>query len=444
MALTRRTLLGSAAATAALTTTGMALGSAAQAAPHAPDSAGRRTIFFRAKPTAESERLRLAQALRATDFESTGYYLPPNTNLTVVVHHGPVVPTLHVGAPDVDDAAKVPRDYRLSMGETTVSDPDGGMIYLSGAGHGQPVRVTLGAAAQPVPYFRLGATSPARFRTQLDSRTTPYAELTADHVILTVKRSSARQYADEDQAALLALFARIVEIEDAASGLDGRHRRDRRNAHPYHFVNITATKPGVGAYTSHGYMAFPNDYLDRLLSVSGLAGSGWGAWHELGHEHQQFAYKPEVLTEVSVNLYALAVGKALGDQPRLTVPDDETGLNPYQSALPKLGQPGVDYDDFGAYEKLVMLNQLTLAYGDGFWPRLHKLIRRENPQTDWQAPDAADVRWGYLAEYTSRTAGHDLTGFYARWGAPLTDEAKATVAALRLPVPPVDPSTLHE
>lgn len=441
MSLSRRALLGSAAAVAAVAATGIRSGTAAAA----PGPTADRTVTFTAKPSAEAERLRLAQALRATDFESTGYYLPPNTPLAVTVHRGPVVPALHIGAPDADDAAKAPRSYPLAVGANTVSDPHGGMVYLSAVGHGEPVAVTLGGAAQPVPYFRLGHTSNAEFRRQLDQRITPWAELTADHVILTVQLDSARQYADQDQSALLALFARIVAVEDATSGLDGRHPIDRRNAHPYHFVNITATGPGVAAYTSHGYMAFPNSYLDRLLVLDALRTNGWGMWHELGHEHQQFAYKPAVLTEVSVNLYALAVGRALGDQPRLTVPDSKTGLTPYQSALPKLGAAGVDYaSTFGAYEKLVMLNQLTLGFGADFWPRLHRLIRRENPPTEWDAPDATEVRFGYLALYTSRVAGADLTAFYDRWGVPLTDDARAAVAALGLPAPTVDPSTLHE
>jgi len=437
MTLSRRTLLGSAVAAAAAVGTGAASASAAP-------STGR-TVRFTAKPSAETERLRLAQALRATDFESTGRYLPPGVPLTVTVHSGSVRPTLHIGAPDADDDAKTPRGYPLTVGTNTVSDPAGGMVYLSAVGHGDPVTVTLGDAALPVPYFRLGSTSSAAFRAQLGTRPTPWAELVADHVILTVQRESAQQYADQDFAALLTLLSRIVRIEDDASGLDGRAPIDRRNAHPYHFVNITATGPGVAAYTSHGYMAFPNSYLDRLLSVDALRHNGWGAWHELGHEHQQFAYKPEVLTEVSVNLYALAVGRALGDPPRLTVPDPTTGLTPYESALPKLGQSGVDYaTTFGAYEKLVMLNQLTLAYGDGFWPRLHRLIRRENPPTEWDAPDATAVRFGYLATYTSRVGGEDLTAFYDRWGVPLSDDARAAVAALGLPAPAVDPSTLRE
>ncbi|GAA4204318.1 M60 family metallopeptidase [Actinocatenispora rupis] len=437
----RRAFLGTATVAAAVAVTG----SGTRRAAAAPGPVDDRTVTLTAKPDAESERLRLAQALRATDVESTGWYLPPNTPVTVRVPHGPVVPTVHIGAPDADDAAKTPRQYALAVGDTTVRDPYGGMIYLSAVGDGEPVAARIGAGAVRAPYFRLGATDPAEFRAALSTVDTPYAELTADHVILTVKRESALAYAGEDQAALLALFARIVRIEDEASGLDGRNPRDRRNAHPYHFVNITATKPGVGAYTSHGYMAFPNAYLNRLLAVAGLHDNGWGMWHELGHEHQQFAYKPAVLTEVTVNLYALAVNRALGTTPRLTVPDATTGRTPYESALTKLSQSTVDYDTtFDGYEKLVMLNQLTLAYGEGFWPRLHRLIRQENPPTQWDAPGADGIRWGYLAAYTSRIARHDLTGFYDRWGVRLTDDARATVAGLALPAPPVDPSTLHE
>ncbi|MEV0839411.1 hypothetical protein AB0I55_07605 [Actinocatenispora sera] len=60
------------------------------------------------------------------------------------------------------------------------------------------------------------------------------------------------------------------------------------------------------------------------------------------------------------------------------------------------------------------------------------------------APDLTAVRFGFLAPYTSRVDGADLTAFYDQGGVPLTGDARAAVAALGLPAPTVDPSTLHE
>jgi hypothetical protein len=194
-------------------------------------------------------------------------------------------------------------------------------------------------------------------------------------------------------------------------------------------------------------MSFPPPIQDRMLTVEGLRMRGWGIYHELGHQHQQITYKPSSLTEVTVNIYSLAVNAVFatkyGQQPRLHAPDAKTGLTPWQSAPGKLRSPGVTYGTtFDAYEKLVMFEQLRLAFGDAFWPNLHKLVRVERPY----ASDYTDevLRLRNLVVLSSRTAGHDLSDFFRAWGVPVDAEATAQLAALQLTLPPVDPSTIRQ
>lgn len=400
-------------------------------------------------PAAETERLRLATVYRGSDFLTTGRYAPPGTAITVQAEAvDGVLPTLHIGLYDNHHdvvAQRAPRDYPLVSGSNTFTDPYGGPVYLRLPGDGERARVTFASGTVPLPTFTLGATSEERFQAQIDaSAASAFVELTSPHAIITVSRTGFLTHRDEDHTALMGLVEDLIASHAAVSGLDGSAPSHRRKAGPYQFNEVTKVPTGVGAYATHYFNAFPASYLDRLLTVEGVRNRGWGFYHELGHLHQQFAYRPAGLTEVSVNVYSLAVQRLLGQTSNLLTPDPTTGLNPFQSALPKLGTEGLSFaGSFGAYEKLVSLRQLELAFGTGLWPELHRLIRTENPQSDWETQDA--LRWSNFAVFTSRVTGYDLTGFYVdRWAYPIDADGRAALAALNLPTPPVDPSTLTD
>jgi len=97
---------------------------------------------------------------------------------------------------------------------------------------------------------------------------------------------------------------------------------------------------------------------------------------------------------------------------------------------------------FDPYEKLVMFEQLRLAFGNSFWPNLHKLVRVERPY----ASDYTDevLRLRNLVVLSSQTAGYDLSDFFRAWGVPVDAEAIARIGALHLTPPPTDPSAIRE
>ncbi|TDW94638.1 enhancin-like peptidase M60 family [Kribbella pratensis] len=408
------------------------------------------TFTIPALPSARTTELdRTQNSLSASELRSTGFYLPAATALNVVVHVGSLAPTLVIGAPDADARKefKSPREYPLQVGRNTVTDAGGGVVYLKLIGNTGQAKVTIGEEAQPMPYFVLGRTGEAEFQRQLDERTTPYVELLSPHAMITVERASALTYRTENHTDLLSTYEDIIGIEDATSGYDGSAPQHARLAHRYHFVGYPSAITGVGAYATHGHMSFPPPIQDRMLTVAGLRTRGWGIYHELGHQHQQITYKPSSLTEVTVNIYSLAVNAIFatkyGQQPRLHAPDAKTGLTPWQSAPGKLRTPGVNYGTtFDPYEKLVMFEQLRLAFGDSFWPELHKLVRVERPY----ASDYTDevLRLRNLVVLSSRTAGHDLSDFFRAWGVPVDAEATAQITALQLTPPPLDPSTIRQ
>ncbi|MFE6057826.1 M60 family metallopeptidase [Streptomyces sp. NPDC056431] len=433
----RRSVLATMTAAGAV----LAVGSGtARAAGH-----GGPTVALTARPSAEAERLRLASALRASEFQPTGRYAPANTPLrfTVLPFDG-LVPTLWIGHWDYYGTVKEPRPYALKPGSNTVTDPHGGPVYFTLEGEGERADVRFKEGCRPMPVFTLGRTTEAEFQHRLDTLTdVPVVELHGPRTLVTLTRDGALLHRGEDHAALLSLLEEIIQAEQDISGLDGSSPLHRPKSGRFHFTEVSVVPAGVGAFATHGYNGFPRAYLDRATTVQGLRTRGWGLYHELGHTHQQMAYKPTGLTEVTVNIYSLAVQRALGQTSNLLLPDSKTGLTPFQSALPKLGGPGLVYEkSFGAYEKLVPLRQLELAFGADFWPRMHRLVREENPASDYTE---TAKRYRHLALYASRVAGRDLTDFLVnRWAFPVDAQGLAELAALGLPQPAVDPSALTD
>ncbi|MFE7351911.1 M60 family metallopeptidase [Streptomyces sp. NPDC057543] len=441
----RRSVLAAAAGAGAALALGAGTARAATAGAAASPGARPVELTLTARPAAEAERLRLGQALRGSEFQPTGLYVPAGTPLSLTVQpYDDLLPTLWIGAWDYYGEVTEPRSYPLTAGANKVTDPHGGPVYLTLTGRGERAGVLVRSGAVPMPVFALGRTSETDYQRQLDTLTaSPYVELHAPHTIMTLTREGALLYRGEDHAALLGLVETIIDSHARISGLDGSKPVHRRKAGPYHFTEVSKVPAGVGAYATHGYNGFPRAYLDRATTVEGLRTRGWGLYHELGHLHQQFAYKPGGLTEVTVNIYSLAAQRTLEQPSNLLTVDPKTGLTYFQSAQRKFGTAGLTYENsFGAYEKLVPLRQLELAFGEDFWPRLHKLVREENPQSQYTENDK---RYRALATYSSRIAGYDLTDFFVNtWAFPIDATGKAELAALNLPKPPVDPSTLAD
>ncbi|PRB42095.1 hypothetical protein CQ020_12875 [Arthrobacter sp. MYb23] len=395
----------------------------------------------------EEDRLQIS--LCTTNLQSTGFYLPAGAALTVTVKAMTAPEAmLVIGAPDADARPefKKPREYPLKKGKNVITDAGGGVIYYKVPGVSGYVSATLDAAAQPMPYFVYGRTNELEFQRQLDERPTPFVELVSAHATVTVERASALRYRSENHSELMATFEDLISIEDVTSGYDGSSPVHARQAHPYHLVGYPSAIANVGAYATHGHTSFPPPIQDRLLTVEGLRMRGWGIYHELGHQHQQVTYKPTSLTEVTVNVYSLAVNasfaKKYGQQPRLHVPDGVSGLSPWESAVPMIGSDGVVYGTtFDGMERLVMFEQLRLGFKN-FWPTLHKIIREQRPPKGDYWDEVYRLR--NFVVWASKAARADLSDFFLKWGLAVDDDARAQIAAEGLLPPASDPTLIRD
>ncbi|MGH3860129.1 M60 family metallopeptidase [Actinokineospora sp.] len=396
-----------------------------------------RRITFSPLPSAEDEQVRTGRSLKLADFQPTGWYLPPDTDLTITVDRPDSArPEVVVGPSGLGGSENDARTYPLSGRANTVRDPKGGAIHLRHTGAGtQQIAVTIGPQATPIPLYTLGqATKWASVLGQAGAA--PLVQLVSAHVVLTATLDTARRYAGEDVDELLRTYDKIIEIEDGISGHRADPAVDRVSPLRYYISEGKAEQnPDAGDYRIH----WPADLMDEAFTVAGLRAS-WGMWHELGHLHQQQAWEWLPVQEVTVNVYSLAVERAFGTASRLTgerafakahgylaLPDGERDYD--RLAESQLGQGD------GVWIMLAMFEQLRLGGGDGFFPRLHQLCRAEQPGPQG---DAAQ----YFMVAASKAVGVDLTGFFSRWGLRPDDGTRAEIAALGVPGPDQDFTTL--
>ena len=173
--------------------------------------------------------------------------------------------------------------------------------------------------------------------------------------------------------------------------------------------------------------------------------TSWGYWHEYGHLNQ-VEWSWGGLTEVTVNLYSIAACRRLKgefelkacstDQDYVNRTWDRESVGNYLTS----GQPyKFDNMDKGTeFLRSVMFNQLLATYDD-LYPQLGRAFRKEyNYASNTAAFNTDAKKKDWFVINASRFSGHDLRGFFDKWGVIYSDEARATVASLKLP-PPIQP-----
>ncbi|MGN6509755.1 MAG: M60 family metallopeptidase [Chitinophaga sp.] len=390
--------------------------------------------------TAEAKRL--GQSFPASDFTPTGFYLPPNATLKVNVEQvsGDKLPVLLVGTYSRYTSKWNPQEVQLKTGENTVIDPLGGLLYLrftATAPGSSSAKVRFVSGQKPVPFYQLGKTTHTDWMEALKiMKDVPDVQLVSNRTIMVASRANALAYQVEDQDALLRLADRVINIEDSISGLDGSAPSENVNVHKY---LMTETDNADYYMVATWYRtAYYQNTLAAVLTVNGLGKDGWGPWHELGHMHQQGAWTWGALGEVTVNVYSLAVERKFGITPSRLKKD-----NVWPKVDTYFAKPDAERDFNGdgtdVWVRLCMFHQLWMAYGDAFYHRLHKAARQEKPVL---ADDAAKMKWFMLTACS--ISGHDLSGFFRQWGMRPGERAYTAIAALNLPAPATDPSTLRE
>lgn len=365
---------------------------------------------------------------RQTGWQSTGLYAPPGEPVTINLPDGvpPKGWAVRIGAQTdtlwkLEQWSRFPeisQRFALSASKTGVASPFGGLIYLVAPNQGPDavVEVKLDGVVES-PQYILGVTDAKTWQEDIRNRPGPWAELITDKVILTVPSKVVRSLDDPEPR--MRFWDRVL---DADADLAGRpHQR----VNPERLAADTHISAG---YMHSGYPVMTHmDAATRMVDLKLLGTKGdWGMFHELGHNHQSGDWTFTGTTEVTCNLFTVYVMETV-----CTDAGRRKGITPAEN-LAKLKAHMAKGSDFTAWRNdpflaLSMYMQLRDAFGWDVYMKVlgeyRDLPANQHPKTDQDKREQWMVRM-------SRACGRDLGPFFAAWGVPATEKARASVKDL--------------
>lgn len=397
---------------------------------------------------AETERLGLRFPF--SDFYTTGVYVKPNATLmlTLTIEKAAsngALPELLVGTfSHGTDWNHSPKVFSLERGNNEIHvGSTGGMVYVRYLAYQNPdgkAKLKFLKGWEHSPLFRKGDTTNDLWKRKLEYfKEAPSVTLEGDRCFLVVSRNKALEYKDEDQEALLDAIDGVIRIENEVSGMNASVGVHAPVAH-----KLLMSEYQGGDYYMFAYYyrtAYRNsDAIQYILDENEFTTQGWGPWHEIGHMHQMDAWTWSAVVETTVNIYSLAVEREMGITPNRLVRDGVWARVADYLALPN-EQKDFNGNQTDVWMRLAMFQQLWLAFGDDFYPKMHQSIRVLSPYVEND-----EARMSTFMLHASRTAGVDLSEFFKTWGFYFSgsDEAYQKIANLGLPQPTTDISALRD
>ncbi|GAB6564213.1 putative mucin/carbohydrate-binding domain-containing protein [Bacillus mobilis] len=367
----------------------------------------------------ENNRLRVTWKLSAN--EPTGIYAEPNEEITIDIKGTQSIQAF-IGTRSYDE--KDPEEFDLKPGKNVISSPRGGILYFYNMNNGGEVTASVTNGGSHFPLFILGKHTKKDLDEMLKKYKDPYAvELKGERSLITASPSSIQKFMkNTDPIELMKLHDKIIRIENAVAGLSEDGVGVAKS--PIHYAQfIEKRKPAEGdfMFAKNYHTGYIPTAMNRVLDIEVLEKDGWGPWHEVGHLHQQEPWKWSKVREVTVNIYSLAVQKALGNQLEM----DEH----YKNSFEYLEKPKAErfIDDINP---LTMFWQLNVVYGEHFYPRLHQAYRLL-PQSEMPASD--EEKKQLFIYMTSQVAGQNLIPFFEEWGLTPNDDIREKIEKLNLP-----------
>ncbi|WP_206856569.1 M60 family metallopeptidase [Candidatus Enterococcus mangumiae] len=309
---------------------------------------------------------------------------------------------------------------QLVKGRNVISGSQVGLIHFrneSGQTAQGKISIEIKGGIE-IPRFILGETTQQEWTQMLanDPNAVGY-ELVSDRVLVT---GSNRTLQDaKDPKSILEAHEKVISLHNQSSGLDGSSAAHRTPIGMVQHLRETI-QSGYYMYAFYQHTAYSST-SDAMRTVLNPTTMGqWGIWHELGHTYQLTRMNWKDLAEVTVNIYSLRAEKALGQRSRL---ERENRYTPIFNYLNGTGQKQFDSQD--VWVRLGMFWQLELAFGDDFYPNLHKMYRNEQRSL----PSEQDKRQ-YFVVAASKISGRNLQPFFEKWGIEVTTATKTELAKL--------------
>jgi len=299
------------------------------------------------------------------------------------------------------------------------------------------VRITFGGSIKRVPVYIKGVTTAESWGNQLATyNQVPDVELIGDRVFFVYSYQRAVDTKSLDHTKALNEIDKMMNIEDDFSGFDGSAPEHQRVVTRQLVTETNNADPNWMMQATWYRVIVKEDTARFAFTVDGINADYWAMAHEFGHMHQQNCWRWQAgyMLEVTVNLYTLAYERSRPDVTESRLVRD--GVYPRAKTFINDQSPTKAYANADFWVKLVMFEQLRLAYGDQFYITLSKQTRSEKPNNP---TDEDKIRYFMLK--SCKISGNDLTDFFEDWAlVPTSSSIYKEIAALNLPQPDNDPS----
>lgn len=337
--------------------------------------------------------------------------------------------------------------YTVLQGLNQFTAQHSGLIYieyLTDNADEDPIKINF-VTGSVNGYLDIAKHAPADWAAALEKAEFRHFDLLGERAHLTFETEMFRKYTT-DGAELARIYDQIVYIQQDFMGLF-KYEREFKNR-----LYFLVADSDMHMYATDYYTGYSAGTQSSILDIAKIKTTDiWGPAHEAGHVNQtRPGLRWHGMTEVTNNIFSLAVQTALGNRSRLL-----TQSPTYEEAKRTIIDGGLAHNAVSdPFCKLVPFWQLKLYLVDAcgqtdFYRDLFEQIRvRPNPNLY----GAAQLNFVKLA---CEVSGLDLTDFFTVWGfltpideyitdyseqkyvvsQAMIDAALAEIAAMNLPKP---------
>jgi len=266
------------------------------------------------------------------------------------------------------------------------------------------------------PRFVRGETTNSEWTASLRDLPGPWAELEADHFIITAPSDAVRTL--DDPEALMAFWDAVLDADADLFGID----HDRPRAERFVLDRQISAGWMHSGYPIMAHLAS----TDEVLNLGSLQSAGaWGPFHELGHNHQHRDFVLPGTTEGNVNLFSvyaseLVAGVDRDDAHPAIAPADRT-----QRVADYLAG-GADFSQWSVWTALETYLQLQEGFGWEPYPQLFQLYRGLDATNGHPGDDQGRI--DLFVQSFSDLTERDLGPFFVTWGFPVSQSVLDDIA----------------
>ncbi|MGF1919518.1 M60 family metallopeptidase [Enterococcus faecalis] len=354
----------------------------------------------------------LKNGIGFSENQSTGLYKRVEDTITIYVDETTEQETLpvYIISPTALKKYNQGADpgIKLKKGKNVISDNSEGIIHLrnlSSETKSGKINIIIEGGTH-LPTYTLGETSQKEWEEQLKKYpNAPGYELIGKNTLIT--GSKATIHLIKNPELILKTQDDVTDMHNKTHGLDNSSEKHRLSRGLVQHMRETSEN-GYWMYAFYKHTAYHTNAMIRVLQPD--TEDQWGIWHEFGHTYQKEPMTWSSLGEVTVNIYSMRAEKERGVRSRL----EREGI--YDEIFKFLEQDDKDYNSElmagKHFIKLGMFWQLELAFGDDFYPNLHKQYREENKTFKLSNTQKQE----YFMLSASRIANINLTPFFKKWG----------------------------